>query len=83
MLEDKSEGDVSYAIWEFGKDKRGEWGYHGKVVTSRTDSDGFLMLACVRCKYLDVCVRCKYAVCRFGHVLRYKPCRNFRVRALE
>jgi len=82
MLEDKSKGDVSYAIWEFGKNKQGRWGYHGKVVTSRIDSHDFLKLACVRCEYLNVCVRCGYAICRYGHLLRYKPCRNFRV-ALE
>jgi hypothetical protein len=69
---------VTYVVWEFCKDKRGHWGFHQKLVSSRRDSEAFLRLVCLRCKYLlecpnGCCIQCTF----FGRALRYKPCRSF------
>jgi hypothetical protein len=79
MTEGERGRKVSYVTWVFCKDKQGKLGYHQKLVTSRNDSDDFLRLVCLRCKYLRACDHCGgWVECVFGHALRYKPCRNFR-----
>jgi hypothetical protein len=76
MDDDKCVHDVVYWIWEFsGMGKRA--GFHHKLVSSRSDSEAFLGLVCLRCKHLRVCANCGYAECIFGRPLRYKPCGNF------
>lgn len=77
MTESKSARNVRYVGWEFCKDKRGRLGFHQKLVSSRSDSETFLGLVCLRCKHLRVCVNGDYAECVFGRPLRSKPCGNF------
>lgn len=73
--------DVVYLVWEFCKDKRGRLGFHQKFVSSRSDSEAFLGLVCLRCKYLLVCEKGDSIACVFvGRALRYKPCGNFKER---
>jgi hypothetical protein len=77
---DKSVHNVVYLVWEYCKDKRGRLGFHQKFVSSPSDSEAFLKLICLRCKYLRICPNSDYAACVFsGRALRYKPCGNFRL----
>jgi len=69
---------VTYKIWEFGKDKRGRWGFHQKFVLNRGDSEAVRNLVCLKCKHLRWCPRCCLLQCVFsGRALRYEPCRSF------
>jgi hypothetical protein len=78
MTESKRVRNVSYVVWEFCKDKRGRLGFHEKLVSSRSDSEAFLRLVCLRCKHLRICRNGDYAACVFfARALRYKPCGNF------
>jgi hypothetical protein len=79
MTESKCARNVRYVCWEFCKDKRGRLGFHQKFVSSRSDSEAFLGLVCLRCKYLRVCGNCGLVKCAFGYALRHKPCGNFRL----
>jgi len=66
---DKSVQNVVYLVWEYCKDKRGRLGFHQKFVSSPSDSEAFLKLICLRCKYLRICPNSDYAACVFLGVL--------------
>jgi hypothetical protein len=76
--DDKCVHNVVSLVWEFCKDKWGRLGFHQKFVSSRSDSEAFLGLVCLRCKYLLVCKNRDYVACVFGLALRHKPCGHFK-----
>ena len=79
MTENRCRRNVRYVTWAFCKDKWGKLGFHQKLVSNRSDSEDFLKLVCLRCKYLRACTHCDYLSCAFGHALRLKPCGQFRL----
>lgn len=73
MDDDESVRNVVYLIWESSKD-----GFHQKFVSSRSDSEAFRKLVCLRCRHFRICPDGHFAQCVFfGRALRYKPCGNF------